>query len=190
MKAGTRDSGPGTGAVPPRFTLRVVLLALSPLLALSCGEHGRPDPRVQMAPSHERTLPQAGTAEDQPGRQQVPSRLEVPPEVGKTYQGIRLTWKEKDGREGTLDVPLGATAKIPGTDLEVGSDVYLPAFTMAGDAITSTGTAEENPAARVTVSEKGRELFAGWIFKRFPDVHPFQHPKYSIRLEGGVRRPS
>ena len=154
----------------------------------SCREGGRPDPQIQMAPSHERTPGE--TPEDQSGRVQVPARLEVPPEVEKTYSAIRLQWKEAGGKEGILEVPLGGSAKIPGTELEVTSDVYLPAFSMAADKITSTGTAEENPAARVAVSENGKELFSGWIFKRFPDVHPFQHPKYSLRLEGGVRRRS
>jgi len=45
-----------------------------------------------------------------------------------------------------------------------------------------------NPAARIAVVEKGNEIFAGWIFTRFPDVHPFQHPRFSLTLEGGVPR--
>jgi hypothetical protein len=187
-RVGTHDPRILEFRVPSPVSRLILLGAAALLFAVACGEHGRPDPQVEMAPSHERTLPRE--TEDQPGRQQVPSRLEVPPDVVKTYQGVQIHWKEAAGREGNLDVPLGGTARIPGSDLDVGSDVYLPSFTMAGDAITSTGTGEENPAARVTVSEKGKELFAGWIFKRFPDVHPFQHPKYSIRLEGGVRRPS
>ena len=66
--------------------------------------------------------------------------------------------------------------------------MYLPAFTMSADAITSSGTGEENPAARIQVTEGGKDLFGGWIFNRFPDVHPFQHPRFSIKLEGGIRR--
>jgi len=167
---------------------RGLAVAASLLLLASCRERGRPDPRVQMAPSHERTL--SRDPDDQPGRQPIPSRLEVPPEVVRTYQGVRLHWKESGGGEGVLDVPLDEKAKIPGSNLEVSSDVYLPAFSMTTDAITSTGAAEENPAARIAVTENGKELFSGWIFKRFPDVHPFQHPKYSLRLEGGIRRRS
>ena len=53
-----------------------------------------------------------------------------------------------------------------------------------------TGIGQENPAARIAVLESGREIFAGWIFKRFPDVHPFQHPRFSLKLEGGVSRKS
>jgi hypothetical protein len=59
---------------------------------------------------------------------------------------------------------------------------------MSGEEITSSGTGQENPAARIAVVQGGKAIFAGWIFKRFPDVHPFQHARFSLRLEGGVPR--
>jgi hypothetical protein len=117
----------------------------------------------------------------------VPTRLDVPPEVQAAYSGIRIIWKDAtNGKTGTLEIPLGGAAPIPDSPLAVGAQVYLPAFTMSGDAITSTGIAEENPAARIDIAEDGKQVFGGWIFKRFPDVHPFQHPRFSLRLEGGV----
>jgi hypothetical protein len=61
---------------------------------------------------------------------------------------------------------------------------------MTADAITSSSFEPENPAARIEVLEKGNSIFSGWVFTRFPDVHPFQHPRFSLRLEGGVRRSS
>jgi hypothetical protein len=109
--------------------------------------------------------------------------------VVQAYSGLRLKWKDSsDGREGTVEVPLGKSAPIPGSDLSVRADAFLPAFSMTADAITSTGVEEENPAARIAVLQKGQEIFSGWIFTRFPDVHPFEHPRVSLRLEGGVRR--
>ena len=161
------------------------ILAL--LGAVGCGEKGRPDPSIQMAVSHEREAPaeMEGTA----GAPKVPTRLVVPPEVEKTYSGVRITWKDSgSGKEGTLDVPLGGTARVPDSDLQVRADAFLPAFTMSGDAITSQGVEPTNPAARITVAEKGNEIFAGWIFTNFPDVHPFQHPRFSLKLAGGVKK--
>lgn len=123
--------------------------------------------------------------------QPVPTLLEVPPEVAQAFSGVQLAWRDKsNGQEGVLDVPLGDAAKLPGSNIEVHADVYLPAFTMTAQTITSTGTQEENPAARVTVAEKGSQLFAGWLFLRFPDIHPFQHPRYALRLVGGIRKAS
>jgi hypothetical protein len=152
----------------------------------ACRERGRPDPRIQMAISHSREET-AGPAHSQ--TPSVPSKLEVPPAVIQAFSGLRLKWKDSsNGQEGTIEVPLGKTASIPGSDLSVRGDAYLPAFAMSAEAITSTGIEEDNPAARIAVLQKGQEIFAGWIFTRFPDVHPFEHPRFSLRLEGGVRR--
>jgi hypothetical protein len=145
-----------------------------------------------MAVSHEREAAAApGETAAAPGAPKVPTRLVVPPEVAKTYSAIQLTWKDSQAaRDGTLDVPLGASARIPGSDLEVRADVFLPAFTMAAEEITSNGIELSNPAARITVLEKGKEVFGGWIFTNFPDVHPFEHPRYTLRLAGAVKKQS
>lgn len=168
----------------------IVLGLCCALASAACREKGRPDPNIRMAASHDVEQPaSAGSADDQPGSQTVPNRLEVPPEVQAAYSGIRLSWKDStNGKEGVLDVPLGGTAKIPGSSLEVRGDVYLPAFSMSQGAITSSGLEEQNPAARIGVAENGQEIFGGWIFVRFPDVHPFQHARYSLKLVGGIRK--
>jgi len=164
------------------------IAAATALVLLACREHGRPDPNVRMAISHERTEPADGGGSANPA---VPSKLQIPPEVLKVYSGIRMTWKDASSKkEGSLEAPLGQVVPIPGSDsdLAVRADAYLPAFTMSADVITSSGVEEQNPAARITVLEKGQEIWAGWIFNRFPDVHPFQHPRFSLLLAGGVRR--
>ena len=105
------------------------------------------------------------------------------------YSGVQIGWKDSEsGKEGVLDVPIGGAVPLLATDLVIRADVFLPSFSMSAEEITSTGIGQENPAARIAVLESGREIFAGWIFKRFPDVHPFQHPRFSLKLEGGVSR--
>jgi hypothetical protein len=167
-----------------RSAVAVVALVF---LVVACRERGRPDPNVRMAVSHERSA--EGGAASEGGGGTVPTKLVVPPEVTAAFSGVQIGWKDsQSGQEGMLDVPLGGSAAIPGSDLAVKADVFLPAFTMSAEQITSTGTALENPAARIAVVQGEKEVFAGWIFKRFPDVHPFQHPRFSLRLEGGVPR--
>jgi hypothetical protein len=191
----------------PRLGLAAVLALAGAVSAVAgCRERSRPDPQIQMAVSHEAEEPASaasphqgggapggnpnGAAAPEDGRAPAaPTRLEVPPEVQQAWSGIRLHWKDlKSGGEGTLDVPLGDAKPLPDPTMVVRGDVFLPAFTMTGGAITSQGTEPQNPAARITVFEKGKEVFGGWIFTRFPDVHPFTHPKYQLRLEGGVPR--
>jgi hypothetical protein len=165
--------------------MKRLLLVLLAVAAIACRERGRPDPSIRMAVSHELEAEEGGT---EPGGS-VPAKLVVPPEVTTAFSGVRIGWKDSQGGTGgVVDVPIGGSAKIPGSDLEIRSDVFLPSFSMTTEAITSTGIKEENPAARIAVVEKGKEVFAGWIFQRFPDVHPFQHPRFSLKLEGGVPR--
>jgi hypothetical protein len=166
--------------------MKRLLPVLLVIATVACRERGRPDPSIRMAVSHEREATENGGS-DLGGS--VPTKLVVPPEVAASFSGVRIGWKDsQSGQEGVVDVPVGGSARIPGSDLEIRSDVFLPSFSMTSEEITSTGIGQENPAARIAVVENGKEVFAGWIFQRFPDVHPFQHPRFSIRLEGGVPR--
>jgi hypothetical protein len=163
---------------------RLAVLLLVPFAAFAGRARGRPDPSIRMAVSHDREAP---SGETEPGT--VPTQLVVPPDVTEAFEGVQIGWRDaQGGKEGIVEVPLGGVAPIPGSDLRVRADVFLPAFTMTSEQITSTGIAPENPAARIAVLQGDKEVFAGWIFKRFPDVHPFQHPRFSVRLEGGVPR--
>lgn len=167
---------------------RVAAALFACALVSACRERGQPDPDVRMAVSHDSDAPAEGAAAPGGG---VPSRLVVPPEVEQAYSAVKLLWRDASSqKEGVLEVPLNGTARVPGTSLDVHADVFLPSFTMTEQVITSAGVESDNPAARIEVSEAGKSLFAGWIFTRFPDVHPFAHPRVSLRLEGGVRRPS
>ena len=169
----------------PRFWA-LALLALAAGIGFgACRERGRPDPSIRMAVSHDRATAGGGKELGET----VPTKLVVPPEVTAAYSAIKLGWKDSEtGKGGTVEVPIGGSASLPGSDLEIRADVFLPSFSMSAEEITSTGTGQENPAARIAVLEKGNEIFAGWIFTRFPEVHPFQHPRFSLRLEGGVPR--
>ena len=169
-----------------RAAFSAFALGLTFFGAVACREKGRPDPSIRMAVSHEQA------AEDQPGGGEgsaVPTRLEVPPEVQAAYSGIRLRWKDaSNGKEGVIEVPLGGGTPLPDPSIVVRADVFLPAFSMGGGVLTSDGVEPQNPAARITVFEKGQEVFGGWVFTRFPDVHPFTHPRFKLLLEGGVKR--
>jgi len=181
--------------------MRRAALVLIFALSVACRKRGVPNPDIRMAVSHEpggdasaasqAAATDGGGGGAKGGSEAVPTQLVVPPEVAQAWSGIRLGWKDKQsGKEGTVDVPLGEATPLPDPSIVVRADAFLPAFTMGGGAITSEGVEAQNPAARITVFEKGKEIFAGWIFTRFPDVHPFTHPRFQLRLEGGVPRAS
>ena len=168
------------------------------VLVAACRERGRPDPTIRMAASHEQEdIANANGSQTASGEAaqsganapKVPDRLDVPDAVKQAYSGIVLVWRDsQSNKEGKLEVPLGGSAPLPGSDLVVAADVFLPSFTMSNEAITSAGIEQENPAARIRVAEGGKEIFGGWIFQRFPDVHPFTHPRFALHLDGGVRK--
>ena len=170
-----------------RRAFGALLLGLFAASGGGCRHRGHPDPSIRMAASHDRESTSGGKELGET----VPTRLVVPPEVTAAYSGVQIGWRDSEsGKEGVLDVPIGGAAPLLSTDLVIRADVFLPSFSMSAEEITSTGIGQENPAARIAVLESGREIFAGWIFKRFPDVHPFQHPRFSLKLEGGVSRKS
>ena len=180
-----------------RARLLAAAAALLLVVGAACREKGRPDPNIRMAVSHEpEQVAEADGKETPPGHAdgkapKVPDRLEVPDAVKAAYSGVVLRWRDsKTGKDGKVDVPLGGSAPVPDSDLTISADVFLPSFTMTADAITSAGIEPENPAARIRVDEGGKQIFSGWIFQRFPDVHPFTHPRFSLRLDGGVRKSS
>ena len=170
--------------------MRSAAFAALLLAAAACRERGQPNPSIRMAISHQRVDPGGAEPSQIPGGENAPpTRLEIPSEVAKVWSGVRIGWKDKsNGGEGSIDVPLGGATPLPDPSVVVRADAFLPAFTMGGGAITSESVEPQNPAARITVFEKGKEIFAGWIFTRFPDVHPFTHPRFELRLEGGVPR--
>ncbi len=181
-----RGAGPGK-----RVWERVGIGLLAAGLAASgpaCRERGRPDPAVRMAVSHERAIDPSASGGEPTGAD-VPNQLAIPPEVAHEYTGVRLTWKDRsDGKAGAIDVPLGGETPLPDPSLVVKADAFLPAFTMGAGSITSEGIEPTNPAARIAVFEKGQQIFGGWIFTKFPDVHPFTHKRFELRLEGGIRK--
>jgi hypothetical protein len=63
---------------------------------------------------------------------------------------------------------------------------FLPALQVGGAEVTSSSNDPVNPAVFVTVLDGGKEIFKGWLFSKFPEMQPFEHPKYRITLVEGV----
>ena len=47
---------------------------------------------------------------------------------------------------------------------------------------------ENNPAAKVIITDNGSQVFDGWLFQEYPDMHPFEHPVWKVVLAGAVKK--
>lgn len=118
--------------------------------------------------------------------QKIETVLVVPDDVRKKWKTVKLNLTDKATNKSQLvSVEIGKETTLPGTNLKVFVEAFLPAFKMDGGQITSTSPDQTtNPAAKVVVTENGQEVFKGWLFELYPTVHPFNHPKYTIALAG------
>jgi len=127
----------------------------------------------------ERPHPQIGSA----GR-----TVRVPDAVKGKWQGVKLKVETKGGGGAphTFVVNLGAESPVPGSKLRLRAEEFLPALQVKDNEITSASNEPSNPAALVTIWEEGKQVFHGWLFSKFPDMQPFEHPAYRITLTDGV----
>ena len=85
-------------------------------------------------------------------------------------------------------VNLNSDFKVPDSDLTLKIGAFFPHFTMTADTITSASNNLENPALQIEIRQAGKEAFKGWLFGKFPAVHPFQNDKYGVILLEGVKK--
>ena len=114
--------------------------------------------------------------------------VRVPDEVKGKWEAVKLLVEEKSGGKPpqAFTVKLGAQLAIPGSKLRVRVGDFLPALQVSGGEVTSASNEPTNPAVLATVSEGGKETFRGWLFSKFPEMQPFEHPTYRITLVEGI----
>lgn len=113
----------------------------------------------------------------------------IPAEVKATWKSVKVEVEFKGKKtQKAFSIPLHSEFKVPDSDLSIKVGDFLPHFAMTADSITSNSNNPENPAVRVEVQEKGNPVFKGWLFSKFPDVHPFQHDQYGLKLVAGEKK--
>jgi len=132
-------------------------------------------------------------APGQPGGQNIvvpkgEKTVVVPDAVkGKWKAVVLVVTDKKTNKQQEFTVNLNSDLKIPNTNLKVAVSEFLPDFRMEGLNLTSASNDPNNPAVGVKVSENGKEIFKGWLYSKFPTMHPFEHPSYGITLKNGVK---
>lgn len=99
---------------------------------------------------------------------------------------LRVEAKEQGATARVFVVKLGGHLDIPDSTLRIRISDFLPALQVSGNEVTSASNDPTNPAVLVTISEGAKETFRGWLFAKFPEMQPFEHPRYRITLVEGV----
>lgn len=153
--------------------VRIGCLVLAGFLVVGCRRHEEKSagPAAGMPAGHGSASPRK------------PAVIEVPDAIKARWKAGRFSVVDTSTKKTvTLTAEVGKATPIPGTDLTLKLEALVPDFSMGNGVITSKSDKLGNPAAKASISEGGAERFNGWFFSMFPEAHPFEHPKYQIRL--------
>ncbi len=161
-------------------------IAIAGLLALTVSACSKQEQAKQeeQAPAPAQA-PQTNLILPQKGQQ---ATVSIPPEVKGKWKAIKLTVLDKTKKTSKdFEAKIGEETPVPGTKLSIKAEDFVPSFVMQGMNVTSASNEPTNPAAKVIITEGGKEVFKGWLFQRFPSTHAFNHPEFAITLSGGVK---
>lgn len=168
------------------------ILLLSPI-GCKKKEQQAPPQGMQQLPGGHPPVPGGPQQQPQPGMPGAPAKgpalkVVVPDTVKGKWSGVTIVIEDKTTKKTQeLNVNLNSDVNVPNSNLKLHVGDFFPDFRMT-DVITSGSNQPNNPAVFVNVSEGGNEIFKGWIYSKFPAVHPFEHPKYGILLKQGVAK--
>ena len=171
-----------------KFTLLVAVLMMVVIAGTGCKKKEPPPPPMppQGAPGQP-GMP--GAPHGEPGAPPVEKKIIVPDAVKGAWKAVKVEveFKGKNSKK-AFTIPLNSEFKVPDSDITLKVGNFLPHFTMAADQITSGSNNLENPAAQIEVFQGGKEIFHGWLFAKYPAVHPFQNDKFGLVLLEGIKK--
>ncbi len=171
----------------------VVAFIVALAVVVSFGACKKKEEKPQLPPGHptmEGGMPPAGMPQaGMPNMQKMERTTIVPKEVAAKWKSVKLRIENKAAKTTSeYTVNVGSDLAIPGTNMSVKVLSFLPDFKMTDKEITSASDKPNMPAARVAVTESGKEIWNNWLFSLQPQIHPFQHPNIGITLVGGVSK--
>jgi hypothetical protein len=154
---------------------KITVLALIMIVALAgCKKKEEPQPPV--------TMPPHGMMEEK-----HESVVVVPDSVKGKWKAVKIAVLDKNTQKRSeYEVAVGSEVAVTGSDLVIKVDNFLPDFIMDGPVRTSASGEPKKPAAQVSITEAGKEVYKGWLFYNLPSPHDFQHPRYAVSLAGFV----
>jgi hypothetical protein len=167
---------------------RIVAAILVAGLMVSFSGCKKKEEKPQLPPGHPSTqggMPPAGM----PDMPKVDRQVIVPKEVASKWKAVKLTVEDKAKKSSkAYTVNVGSAIDISGTKMKLTVVAFLPDFRMGEKDITSASDKPNNPAAQVLIQETGKPDQKIWLYSMHPGIHPFQHEKIGLTLNGGVSK--
>jgi hypothetical protein len=117
----------------------------------------------------------------------INAEITLDPAIADDWRAVRVKVVDLSTlAESSYEVPIGGSSALGASGLTLEVVSFIPDFVMSEDGITSRSAEPQNPAARVVISEAGKDDFTGWLFAAMPEIHPFQHPTYGVVLVEGI----
>ena len=163
----------------------LVVVLVSGLLCLFAGCKKKEE-KPQLPPGHPSM---EGMPTVMPNMPKVERTVVVSKEITAKWKAVKLVVENKAAmttKEYTVNI--GSELVIPNTKMTVKVLNFLPDFKMTDKEFTSASNKPNQPAARVLITENGKEIWNNWLFSLQPGMHPFSHEKIGIKLIGGVSK--
>lgn len=184
-------------------TLSVLIVGMMLLSVASCKKKEEqpqapqqgavPQGPLVESPMTQPSAPGHGMPGQKPG-QKIEFKVVVPKEVENHWSAVKFIIEDKtQNKKQEISAPIGGELKIPDSNLTVKVGPFLPDFKMTGDMITSATNDMVNPAVGVIIYENGAQIFPasgqwGWLYMKFPTIHPFQHQRFTLALKEGIKK--
>lgn len=116
-------------------------------------------------------------------------KIIIPQETKNKWHKINLIFLDKGTKKSEeYIINIHSTLDLSKSNLTIKTKEFLPDFIIKdNNIITSKSNEQNNPALRVEILEQNKTIFDGWLFAKYPDIHGFEHNKYSIKLKEGLQ---
>lgn len=175
------------------LSVSVVLVVILLSIAGCKKKEQTPAPQAPMPHGPVMEAP-AGIPGYKAGGPKVTFQVVVPPEVKDKWAAVKLVVEDKKIKKTQeYTVNLGGELKIPDSSVTIKIGEFFPDFKMNGNIITSASNNTNNPSVKVTIYEDGKQVFpgpgeGGWLYAKFPNIHPFQHQRFALFLKEGIKK--
>ena len=180
-------------------------LALAVLLLIGCSGGSNDKPLTQAKKISEVDVPQFEGSQSKPLQASVKKELEtnlggvhpgvkeevkidrgivIPKEVKGQWKAVKIMVRNKidESRSSMKTASLGSSFNLGGSGIKVTVGPFMPNFVMTQKNYSSNGNELINPAVRLRVEDKGKILFEGWAFAKYPTMYAFEHDEFAFQL--------